>query len=160
MKEITLTPTKQAAPKIVGYLVALGYLGVVVCFIMSFVNYLKHNTLNSLMFLIIMAIVIVALIICSKVFAWESKSTIKKKGDTIIYEVYDIVDDLNSGKTTYKIENITGVSIYKGFTNVRGDIKCKEPMQREKKKKSVKINYSNNEVNKLLEEEMKKNLEK
>ena len=151
-----LYPTKRIAPAILGYASAVLYVVVAVLLFTGLIKLTNDDKTVSFILFGIAGGIIVLLFIAAHSFAWERKSEIYKKGDTIRYDVFDIVAGMGNGKTEYEIEDITDVK-YNSRTD-KCELKCKiYPKGREKKAKNKKvvINFCTQEAYNFLKKEIK-----
>lgn len=154
--EIQLKSTKKEATQLLAFIIAILYI-VELVNLVTLVYQITRNKYDIATYLgILFLAILVILFICSKSFSWNRGGKIYKKNNKIYYEVFEIVQGIGSGKTTYKIKSIDSIDKHKRYLTVKGDITEQESLSRPRHKYDVRIEDYNDEVITLLEEFAKK----
>ena len=150
-KNLVIKPTKPIAPKVVCYLVALGYITIAVLVILSIIGFSSGSAMK---FLIIPSVVLIGFIIfCAKHFAWYKQGELEKiKGGFKFTETGCMDSMLGADKTVYTVHTPNEFKVKGDKVFITGVIEVKESMKKSHVIKNFVVKDSNKEVEDWLSE--------
>ena len=143
---------KRVAPPILAYLGALMYIAVAVLSIISFVMFIKRNTVLALIFFGVVIVIAIIMIFLSNFFAWSCLVSLMPYNNKLKYIVHDIISVSGNNETVYTIREITKIKKSGKNYILKGSFFVKEPLIAEKHRDRMVIQYYSDEMIERLKE--------
>lgn len=151
-ESFTIHPKKKPAPKPVCFLVALGYVGILITMLVLTIQWVSGNSSKAIGVGICLAIMLTAPIV-EKCFAWYIYADIKKLKDGLEYVFYGCLDGgLYHDRTYYTVHKIDKVQKKGNNLVIYGDCTIKETFSKTKPIGKFIIYDYTDEVKNLIEE--------